>query len=89
MIRLLRGGAVALPLPPADPQLPGVLWAEGVPPGSGLGAPQGWVCLRLDPHFSPSSGHTTFQGATMEESCRAELGVEPPESETFSDLWNL
>ena len=61
-----------LPYPPADPQLPGVLWAEGVPPASGLGNPglgvsQGGSSLfsLQRPHNLPGSYNGRITGRTQ------------------------
>ena len=60
VIRLLRCGAGASPTPQQILSCQVCCGQRGslLPPDW---VTQGWVCLRVDPHFSPSSGHTTFQ----------------------------
>ena len=66
-----EGWGRRLPYPPADPQRPGVLWAEGVPPGSGLGDPglgvsqAGSSLFSLQrPHNLPGSYNGRIAGRT-------------------------
>lgn len=52
-----EGWGRRLPYPPADPQLPVVLWVEGVPPASGLGDPGLGVSQAVSSLFSLQRPH--------------------------------